>query len=921
MWFWELLEALMWFGVLAVVAAWVLLIVLLRSVSSLKRRLRQVEQQLAALKARGGQDEESENRIAEPLKQKQQAAMDPGDEVSISTADMLTRAYEVPPAVLAPQEMPVVQPTPPPVPISSRPSPTPPPTTAPVSPPAQPPLQSASHTAVNTPGVAEKLLGGIKRWFTSGNLPVKVGMLVMLAGVVALLRYAGQQGWVQLPIELRLAGISAVAMAAAVFGWLQRGRRPQFALAVQGGAIAALLLTIFAASKMYGVLPPGLAFALSVVLIAAAGVLAVVQDSRTLAILATLAGFCAPLWLSSGNGNHVALFTYYALLNLAIFGVVWLKPWRILMLLGFVFTWGIGVIWGVLAYKPQFYGSAQSFLALFFVLYLLMPLLHARKQAPGRGELINAALLFVTPLIAFVLQAGLMSGERMPLAFVAIAVAAVYVLLGFWLRGRERYRALFDTYVLLATGFVTLAIPLAFSAKVSAALLAVEGALLVWFGLRQQRALPLWSGVGLQLVAGLAHLLARVMYDSQDPLSLMPVINGLAIGGLLLALMGFVSAGLLWRYRRQGLATALCAWGLLCWTSLWLAEIFRFAPSYQWPEWILMLAALTGWLAAEALRKSGGQILILALTSLLAMVVGLLVAGLDFLGGIWVDAFVFGAWAIFAALGWRSLVCLRSYAGALAVWTQGIWWLLWPLFLPTLANSFGKPIWLGSSWWLALLCLPWAVALWLNLRRPKFMQLPLGERFAPALPWLAWGYGLWLAVMVFGSLWKPGDAAPLPWLPIFNPLELMQLLILGLLLDWQRRTAWSQALGSYRWGLLAALGLVWISLVTLRSIHHYGDIGWGLGMLERPLVQASLSLLWSVLGMAAWVAGSRRGNRSLWLLGAVLMGIVLLKLLLIDRQHLGNLLGIGSFIGYGLLCTVVGYLAPAPPREPKEVAA
>ena len=66
--------------------------------------------------------------------------------------------------------------------------------------------------------------------------------------------------------------------------------------------------------------------------------------------------------------------------------------------------------------------------------------------------------------------------------------------------------------------------------------------------------------------------------------------------------------------------------------------------------------------------------------------------------------------------------------------------------------------------------------------------------------------------------------------------------------------------------------------------------------------------------MIGWVIGSRRGQRMLWLAGAVLMGVVLAKLVFVDRQHLGNLLGIGSFIAYGLLCTVVGYLAPAPPR-------
>jgi uncharacterized membrane protein len=34
----------------------------------------------------------------------------------------------------------------------------------------------------------------------------------------------------------------------------------------------------------------------------------------------------------------------------------------------------------------------------------------------------------------------------------------------------------------------------------------------------------------------------------------------------------------------------------------------------------------------------------------------------------------------------------------------------------------------------------------------------------------------------------------------------------------------------------------------------------------------------------------------------------------VSFPHLGNLSGIASFVGYGLLCTVIGYLAPAPPR-------
>ena len=85
-------------------------------------------------------------------------------------------------------------------------------------------------------------------------------------------------------------------------------------------------------------------------------------------------------------------------------------------------------------------------------------------------------------------------------------------------------------------------------------------------------------------------------------------------------------------------------------------------------------------------------------------------------------------------------------------------------------------------------------------------------------------------------------------------------------------------------------------------------------MFDSGLVQASLTIAWSLLGVGGWILGSRRGHRTLWLAGAVLMGVVLAKLLLVDRGHLGNLPGILSFIVFGVMCTVVGYVAPAPPR-------
>jgi uncharacterized membrane protein len=50
------------------------------------------------------------------------------------------------------------------------------------------------------------------------------------------------------------------------------------------------------------------------------------------------------------------------------------------------------------------------------------------------------------------------------------------------------------------------------------------------------------------------------------------------------------------------------------------------------------------------------------------------------------------------------------------------------------------------------------------------------------------------------------------------------------------------------------------------------------------------------------------------------MGVVLLKLVLVDRAYLGNLAGIGAVLTVGLLLVIVGYLAPSPPRRAESAA-
>ncbi len=774
--------------------------------------------------------------------------------------------------------------------------------------PAPSPHPEAVPAAPAGPNAFERGLRLARQWFTSGNVPVKIGMLVLFAGVAALLKYASDEGLLQVPVSVRLAAVSVAAVAGLVFGWMRRNSHRTFALSLQGGMIGILLLVVFAASRMFGLVPMAFAFAASVALVFGAGALAVLQGAMALAVFAVLAGFLAPIWLSTGGGNHVALFGYYAVLNVAIVTIALFRAWRLLNLLGFVFTFGIGTLWGVLDYAATDYASAQAFLALFFALYLAVPLLHARRRPMGRRDLVDGCLVFGMPLIAFSLQSGLLRDGTTALALCALGLAAVYAGLSWWLRRGGRFEVLQHAYALLAAGFATLAVPLALSAQATASVFALEGAALVWLGLRQQRRLPRWSGIALQGAAVVAYAFAA----GNTTVTETPFAHGLFVGAMLFVVAGLAIA---WSYSRAGAsvpARLAYLWAMVWWLGAWTLELQRVLPGRDVPDALLVLAAVTGWLAAERGRRVFDPVL--AGTACVALAAALPLAFLQaeahqqpFAGnGLW-------AWLVFAAFGVRSLLCLRVGDSGFARAAQFVWWLLWPFAASLLLVHLSERMEGGDGWSLVAAVAPWLAITAVALLRWSWLTHPLGATFDTMRAAFHTVCCALLALWWLLALGDTGDAAPLPWIALFNPLDLAQAAVLLLIARWLWRGD-APFDARARVPLLSAGAFLLVTVITLRGAHHWGGVPWSSALAGSSLAQTSLTVVWSVLGVLGWVIGSRRGQRLLWLAGAALMAIVLAKLVLVDRSHLGNLWGIGSFIAYGLLCTVVGFFAPAPPR-------
>ena len=112
---------------------------------------------------------------------------------------------------------------------------------------------------------------------------------------------------------------------------------------------------------------------------------------------------------------------------------------------------------------------------------------------------------------------------------------------------------------------------------------------------------------------------------------------------------------------------------------------------------------------------------------------------------------------------------------------------------------------------------------------------------------------------------------------------------------------------------------VWLNGVLLRTLHHWAGVPYNMvGVMNSVLAQAALSVFWSVLALALMVYATRSAQRALWMVGATLMGVVVVKLFLIDLSHVAGIERIVSFIAVGVLMLVIGYFSPVPPHRPEE---
>ena len=455
---------------------------------------------------------------------------------------------------------------------------------APPPPPAAAPLPAAREAAAiklpvavrAEPSPAERMIEKAWNWLVIGeeyrqpgvsweyavatNWLLRIGLLVVLAGIAFFLKYSIEKG---LMGPLGRVALS-VAVGFSLIGFGVRMLLKKYHLLAQGlvgAGFITLYFALYAASGMYHLLTQGAAFALMACVTVAAGLLAVHYQSVLIAVLGLVGGYATPVMIGGASSGAMFFYAYVLLLGCGVLGVSLVRRWTVLNVLGMLAAYSLAFL-----FCERHHSQAQLvrdllFLSAIHLLYLLsVVLINIRKRLSTTGVewsalFLNAGLYWCWVLI---LLKPVFGKEQAGL--ITLGVAATYAALAYvCLQRKLMDKGLICLFIGLAAVFLAMSPVLMLSGEWLTMAWCLQALAMVWVahktgnGALGKLAVALFA---LACVRGMCWDLGR-LYDTLHPAAL----RGAAFwkaAGLRALTYGVLPAALLaaWRLQRPSAASA-----------------------------------------------------------------------------------------------------------------------------------------------------------------------------------------------------------------------------------------------------------------------------------------------------------------------------------------------------------------------------
>lgn len=334
--------------------------------------------------------------------------------------------------------------------------------------------------------------------FLKQNALTIIGIFTLVLGIGYFVKYAIDKNWIG---ETPRVGIGFFLGAVIILlGHFLRKNYSVFSSIITGGGIAVLYFTVTIAFREYHLFSQNIAFSVTCLITLLCIALSYYYKSEILIIFSLFGGFLAPLMVSSGHSNYPFLFTYITVLNLGMLAIAFLKNWKSIGWIAFIFTYVYLLYW---TFETTQLTSIYFYSSGYIIFYSFALKKYFRKEAMSSPDILMLVLINFTNIIGLVYIFNQLGYE--PVIIFPLIFALVNSFLLFREYSQKNFGINYSVFAAITVSLLTLAVALQFKTHLITSVWAIEATLLLY----------IWKKTGLPIFRKCFYVLFPLLIAAQ----------------------------------------------------------------------------------------------------------------------------------------------------------------------------------------------------------------------------------------------------------------------------------------------------------------------------------------------------------------------------------------------------------------------
>lgn len=309
--------------------------------------------------------------------------------------------------------------------------------------------------------------------FIKQNALTIIGIFTLVLGIGYFVKYAIDKNWIGENARMGIGFLAGFILI--ITAHFIRKNYTIFSSIITGGGIAVLYFTTTIAFREYHLFTQNTAFVITCAITLLSIFLSYRYNSETLIVFSLFGGFLAPLMISTGQSNYIFLFTYLSLLNIGMLITVYLKNWKSVGWIAFIFTAIYLYFWTI---EKTDLTSIIFYIVTYIIFYAFALQNYLKTNLLSKLDILMLVLINFSSIIGLVYIFSILRYE--PLSIFPLSFALINVFFAFREYQNKKFERNYSVFAGIAISLLTLAVALQFKTHLITSVWAIEVSLLLY---------------------------------------------------------------------------------------------------------------------------------------------------------------------------------------------------------------------------------------------------------------------------------------------------------------------------------------------------------------------------------------------------------------------------------------------------------